>query len=313
MKHGMRWLGALAAFAGAVSAGAGCRHAPANPEGPAIPQGIVERVFAADPPPPGVAVPALPPTSDPTAMLSRCVKAYGAQETLYYQSEADVTVVLNKTPQQVHQSILIKLDRPGGQGMLAIKDPIKGTQLSTADARYVVDYEGATNRYIRRARQGSFRELLDHLDRLYPQLLSPITFLRVGSLAFEPGSARAEPESEVRGKPAFVVRVNLSASYLREFATRAFQKPLEPASREVTLWLDPATGLLLKSSLNLSWTGRVQNQAGTTVLFNPSVSGTETTARFVPNPRFGAEEFRFLPPEKAREVPVESRRQALPR
>jgi len=294
------WLGAWAV--GAVLACAGCGPKEVQT---ASAYGEPEKAFTAPPPAPGAPLAVSAAPTDAAAALARMTAAYRQMSSLYVSTVAEVAVNLGQGERKSHQETVLEYVRQPARIALYVRDTEAGTQALLADGATLVRWVGVTNRYRRTAASGSLPDLCAAVDKEAIQLMSPLVF--AASPGPPPGveSPQVTGTETVDGKTAQVVQGSLSAAFMATYAERIFGARMARSKARFTLWLDAGTGIVLKSATDLAWTGVAKDQDGRVVARDPSISATERTVRFVPNPALPDDRFRFLPPRGAQEAPVE--------
>lgn len=257
-------------------------------------------------PAPGPALPPQAPTRDPRLIVQRMVAAYKALDSLQVTSEADIRSNLFPTS-PVHQTMILKYQKHPARIAMMSKDPGHGTHQYFANGMSLVHYSGLANEYIRRALQGNLAQLCKVIDRETPGVLSPVIFLQSGIMPLGVDAVRLVGTDTVDGRPAYVIKGTFTPAYLRDLARRIVGQSLNPTQNQFTLRVDQANYLLLKSSVQLSWKGKMQWRSDKPREVTFHFSSEERVTEAIQNPRFEEDEFRFFAPKGARERFIERR------
>lgn len=294
-----RW-SAVASGAAALIGG-GCNRQADPPVVVALPD-----AFTAPAPRPGKPLPPAPPAADGRVALERMVTAYKKLDSLQQTSDADIVVNFGPDP-RVRQETVVKYQLQPARVALIVRDPVGGTQQYVGDGSTVVWYMGLMNQFIRRSAGPTMDAMVRVIDRDAPQAMSPLVFLTSNGQPTGVATSRLVGPGTVNGKAAVVVEGTFRDEYLRRVASAEFAAPIQPAFGSFTLWLEPNTYLLLKSSVHMGWRGVTTLRGSAARSENPRVDYTETVRELVQNPTFGPDDFRFVRPHNAKEIFIERR------
>jgi hypothetical protein len=239
------------------------------------------------PPPPGAPPKTMPPTNDPRVALQNMAAAYRALDSLMLTTETDWA-----GPARIHQSCVYMYRRQPAGVSVTTSDYVSGTQQYMAGDGSLVYYKAVDNSYVRDSVPGDMAALSRRIDRLAPQILSPLDFLKGDDTLKGVGAARMAGTATVNGRQVYVIKGEFSPEFQLYLCHRIITNAVRPAAGEFTLWLDRNTYLIEKSFVRLT-ARKVSDNAEWRFEF------TERVAEMVPNPAFSRFEFRFDPPKNA--------------
>lgn len=200
--------------------------------------------------------PALPAGSvpDANALVRRMVATYRKAQTIQESTEARM---MTPDGSNFIQSGAIKWRRPN-QIYIYSQDPQQGTMHVYSDGRLITVYSQRQNIFTNRNAmpdlQGTMRVVTkaaqDAFGVQFHQVLSPISFLMSDGMPREARSFRFAGEASVNGRRAYKVMGQADTAWMRTMVPDA---TIVPVKRNVTLWIDTQTFLLLKASGDFSW------------------------------------------------------------
>ncbi|MCS6775460.1 MAG: DUF2092 domain-containing protein [Chloroherpetonaceae bacterium] len=200
--------------------------------------------------------PALPAGSalDANALVRRMVAAYRKAQTIQENTEARMVMPDGSS---FIQSGAIKWRRPN-QVYIYSQDPQQGTMHVYSDGRLITVYSQRQNIFTNRNAmpdlQGTMRVVTkaaqDAFGVQFNQVLSPISFLLSDGMPREARSFRFAGEASVNGRRAYKVVGQADTAWMRNMVPDA---TIVPVKRNVALWIDAQTSLLLKASGDFAW------------------------------------------------------------
>lgn len=298
----------LAVLAIVVIAGLACGCRSDNEKPAVVLKPTSEESFQ-NVPAPGKPIPNQPPTDDPKVALQRMVAAYKSLDSLYVRTDAEILKVRGKNSRQAYQVAITRFQKSPPKFSMVVTDPQAGTQFFVSDGSNIVWHLGLTNQFLRRDFRGDLAALCRQVDKDAPQLLTPTVFLRSDKFPLGIGPIWMAGIDTVNGKPAYKISGQFTSEYLRDYAKRLYGGEVEPTHREFTLWLDKNNYLVVKTMMNVGWHGKLERRRQKPVPFDLQAKVIERVTILVQNPRFTEDDFRYVAPQGAQEVFVESRGQ----
>lgn len=256
-------------------------------------------------PSPGAPLPQLSKPTNGMQALERMTQAYKSAKTMFIHSSANLSYKPILT-NSLHQTTIIKYQINPARLFMSVQDPLEGTNEYYADGSTIVHYSGLSNQYVRRSYTGGMETIAKLIDKESPQVFSPILFLMSGKDPLGVRTATMKTES-YNGKPSLYISGVFSPSYLSNLAHRIFGKSLSTTRGAYSVHLDPNTYLLMDSQIHFAWSGSVKLKSA--IMKNPVIDIHEVEMDNVANPTFTADTFRFIAPNKAQEIYIQSRSQ----
>jgi outer membrane lipoprotein-sorting protein len=235
------------------------------------------------------------PVLDANALVRQMIVQYQTVQTLQEESESRFT---NSKGEEFIQTTLLKYKRPN-LIYLETHDPRQGTMLTYSNGRLATFYCGKENIYARRTAAPNFVGTLDEISKTslamigvpQNQVLSPLSFLMARRMPAEASNFHYVKTEMLEGKRVALVTSLADPMWLKVLfpsrAAPAFQK------REVSLWIDLNTRLLVRASFDLIW--RSDNGVVGRLHF------VETHRNIRPNTPLRDEDFNVTPPRGAEE------------
>lgn len=240
---------------------------------------------------------------DANALVRRMIAVYRNAQTIQENAEAKV---LAPGGGMYIQTSSIKWKRPN-LAYLFSQDPQQGTLQVFTDGKLITLYSQKQNIYTRRNAPPDLKGTLDVADKAaqdafripISQVLNPISFLLSTGMPREAKSFRFAGETNLNGKRTFKVVGQAEPAWLQSIVP---QLKIVPVKRDVMLWIDAQSSLLLKAMGTFTW--KVTAVNGTPLpkttmagfMFEESHRGT------LLNAPISEEDFRFKAPKGARQL-----------
>jgi hypothetical protein len=237
------------------------------------------------------------------ALVRKMVAAYQKADSIQETTEATVIVPGSGT---YVQSSNMKWKRPN-QAYLYTQDPHQGTVSVHTDGRTITIYSAKQNVFTRRNAPTDLRGTIEAINKAATdafnvqmnQVLNPISFLLTKQMPREAKAFRYGGLANVNGRRAHKVIGQADPNWIRGMAPAM---NIVPQKREVTLWIDTETNLLLKAAGAFTW--KVTSANGTK-LPKPVPGGIlfeEVHRNTLLNVAMREEDFRFFPPKGAKQL-----------
>lgn len=247
---------------------------------------------------------------DANALIKKMLQTYRSASSIRDEAQANVTelgkgryeqrsVLVYQTPNKLHINSV---------------DPNQGTVSVYSDGRLVSIYSGKQNIFTRRnavpglaqtlviaekAAQDSFRVSLT-------QLLSPLSFLSGNGTIREALAFRTVGTETVAGYKAYKITAQAHPMLLQ--AVVPPRSSVQFGKKDITLWIDARRNTLVKASAQLTWKVTLPSDGFTPKRVIPGGLYFEETHRStILNSAVKDEEFRFNPPQNAKELFQERR------
>ena len=236
---------------------------------------------------------------DANALVHQMVAAYRSFQTLQENSE---TKFVKTNGAEFIQTTTIKYERPNLVYVEA-HDPMQGSVLMYCNGRSAVIYSGKQNIYMQRTAAPTIVGSLEVMSKAskvmiglpQDQMLSPLSFLAAKRMPVEAANFRYVKTEVIAGKRVALVAAVAELNWLK--ALFPVSVPVTFQKREIMLWIDLNTRLLVRASCDFIWIIEAGN--------NPEpgrMRFVETHYNVIPNAPLREEDFNIIPPKGAQEV-----------
>jgi outer membrane lipoprotein-sorting protein len=240
---------------------------------------------------------------DANALVRKMVATYKKATSIQETTEATVTVPGGSA---YVQSTNMKWKHPN-QTYLHSQDPQQGTVSVHTDGKTITIYSARQNIFTRRNAPTDLRETMETINRAstqafniqMTQVLNPISFLLTTDMPREAKAFRYAGMATLNGRRAHKVVGQADPNWVRGMVPAMTVVPIK---RDVILWIDAQTNLLLKSAGNFTWKVTSANGAK---LQTPQIGGIlfeEVHRNTLLNIAMRDEDFRFFPPKGAKQL-----------
>lgn len=187
------------------------------------------------------------------------------------------------------------------------QDPRLGTLSMHSNGNTITLYMGKQNLFTRRNTTAKLQDTLVLADKASQesfgfqnsQILSPLSFMLSNGMPREASSFRYAGQTTLDGQRVHKVTALADLRWAKAMVPNAV---IEPAKREIVLWIDVKTNLLKKASGYFTWKVISVNKER---LARPLAGGfrfEETHRDTILNAPIPDEEFRFTPPKGAKQL-----------
>ena len=245
---------------------------------------------------------AAPAAPDGNALVRKMVAVYQKANTLKADFEARIVQLGGS---EYLQSGHLEFKRPLYISLYTT-DPLAGSFQAITDPRTITVYGGQTNRYTKRNAPPTLREMLDSLEKSSAdvlegqrstQLFSPLSFMTASGMPREAQSFTYSGIEAIKGRKTYRVKGKMNENFLK---TILGSSKVMPVQRDVTLWIDAQTSLILRTSSTLSWRVPLPVRPGEKQKYGAGgIAFTETYSGQTINTPIADTVFHFVPPQGA--------------
>jgi hypothetical protein len=236
---------------------------------------------------------------DANALVRQMVAAYQSFQTLQESSE---TKFVRTNGAEFIQTTTLKYKRPN-LIYAESRDPMQGTLIMSSNGRLATFYSGKQNAYTQRNAAPTFIGTLYVISNASKamigapqnQILSPLSFLTAKHMPVEAGNYRYVKTEVIEGKRVALVAADADPNWLKTLFPTSTQITFQ--KRNVLLWIDTNTRLLVRESVDFMWTVEAGANPG-----SGRIRFAETHRNVIPNAPLRDEDFNIAPPKGAEEV-----------
>jgi outer membrane lipoprotein-sorting protein len=251
---------------------------------------------------------ATPIPQDANALVRKMVATYQAAKTFQENSEVKMTVIGSG---EYYQTNSIKYKRPDLLALVS-SDPKMGTVSAYANGSTVTVFTGKQNVYTKRTAPKNYAQTVALIEKTTAELgvpaaqvLNPVTFLLAKGLPREASAFRlAGGDNRIEGHSTQRVIGQATSALMQKLAPGP---GLTPEKRDVILYLDAKTHLLIKCEMLLTWSAKTQIQGKGLQKIHAGYHYEETHHDAVLNAPIADGAFFFQPPKGATELFQEAR------
>jgi outer membrane lipoprotein-sorting protein len=245
---------------------------------------------------------------DANALVRKMVTTYQKANSIQETTEATVQMPGSGSYVQISN---MKWRRPN-HTYLYTQDPQQGTVSVYTDGKLITIYSAKQNIYTRRNAPTDLRGTMDVITKASSdafnvqmnQILNPISFLLTKDMPREAKGFRYLGETTLNGRRAHKVVGQADLNWIRAMAP---ERTIVPGKRELTLWIDVQTNLLLKSAGAFTWKVTATNGNKLPRPVPDGILFEETHRNTLLNVAMRDEDFRFSPPKGAKILYQENR------
>ena len=246
-------------------------------------------------------------------IIREMCKVYQSAETFQDRAEAKIT---NLNGPQYIQSNDIRFKRPN-LIVIESRDPIQGTFYTYATGSLVTVYSGKQNIFMQRDCPPELPGTLKRINTTVretigvniEQLLSPISFLSAKNGELTEGSNfKVVKKETLDGHEVYRLAAKAKESWFHKFIPANSQIKIVPDLRDIVLWVDVKSHLLVKAFATLTFHIILPKSAGTpSRQILDGITFVETHSNTRINPSFQASDFSFRQPKNATQIYQTSR------
>lgn len=243
-----------------------------------------------------------------TQIVLEMCRTYQNADSFQDRSEAKMTQ-LNGT--QFIQTNLTRFKKPN---MIVIesRDLSAGTFTTYASGTLITVFSGKQNVFMRndspKDLTGTFKRIqqtvLDTMGTNSDQVLSPMSFLIAKKgLPDEASELKLEGTEKVDGHQIYKVTGKASLHWFQKMIPANNRTKIIPDQRDVALWIDAQSHLLVKAAATLSF-HVIYPKSGTqpATKVSDGIAFTETHSNTVINPTFTVADFTFKEPKNVKQI-----------
>lgn len=236
---------------------------------------------------------------DGMEIIKHMVAVYHKANTVQDRAEARFTLL---TGEQYIQTNVVKFKQPN-RVIITTEDPKGGTFTVYANGKIITVYSGKQNIFTRRNSPADLKGTLDRVSEATvdtvnvpeDQMLSPLSFMNSNSVPREADSYKFVGYDNVSGHKTYKIRAQASLTWVQTLMPNI---KIKTDIREIYLWVDVTSYMLLKSSVTLKVHSIDQNVQSRTYGF----SFEETHSNTLLNTALRDDEFHFIEPKGAKQL-----------
>ncbi len=246
-------------------------------------------------------------TPDANALVRKMIATYQAAKTIQESSEVNMTI---PGAGLYFQTNAIKYKQPY---FLALEstDPNTGTVAIYDNGSTVTVYSGKQNVYTKRTAPKNYAQTVALAEKVTielgvpsGQVVNPVSFLSAKGMPVEAASFRYLGTASVEGHPTYKVIGQGTTAFMQKVAPT---KNLTPEKRDIILYIDKRTNLLIRSELTLTWSAPTYQKGKPAGKLMTGYHYEETHRGITLNAPIADKEFVFNPPKGAKEIFQEAR------
>jgi hypothetical protein len=203
---------------------------------------------------------------DANSVVKQMLSVYQVASTIQESSSATFTPAVGSP---LSQTYFVKYSTPNLISIVA-QDPTNGTLSATCDGTLVTVYSAAKLSYMRRPAPTDLVGVLNTVNTMarvltganFDQTLNPISFLIARGTLRETKDLRYAGTEVVQGRKAVVLAGTLDEAYLRAVMLDASAPHAHIDKRDVSLYIDAATHVLLLAKVRVGWTAAGRGTGG---------------------------------------------------
>ena len=246
-------------------------------------------------------------------IIREMCKVYQSAETFQDRAEAKIT---NLSGPQYIQSNDIRFKKPN-LIVIESRDPIQGTFYTYATGSLITVYSGKQNIFMQREcppdLSGTLKRIgttvKDTIGVNIEQMLSPISFLSAKNGQLVEGSNfKIVKKETLDGHEVYRLSAKARDSWFQKFIPANSPVKIVPDLRDIVLWVDVKSHLLVKAFATLTFHIILPKSAGSPqrkILDGITFVETHSNTRI--NPSFQASDFSFRQPKNATQIYQSSR------
>ena len=205
-------------------------------------------------------------SADANSLVRQMVAAYKDATTIQESSAATFTP---SSGPPLSQSYFLKYASLNGLSV-TVQDPINGSFGAYCDGVTLTVYSAAKSSFVRRSAPPDLAGVVKAISGLsheltgtaFDQTLNPISFVLAPGMPREGSNFKRTGIQTVMGRKTYVVSGTADDAYLRTVLPDSATHGARIDQKELTLYIDAQTHLLLQARARIHWTSVSRNSAG---------------------------------------------------